>query len=101
IALGTYADYVLLPAKVVRQHLFRKPEHLSFAEAALLEPLACIVRGWRRLGRPESVVIIGVGAIGLLHVAVGKALGCPSVTAVGGRQSGLELARALGADRVI
>nr|MBO2476916.1 alcohol dehydrogenase [Bacillota bacterium] len=101
IALGAYADYLLLPAKVVRRHLFRKPDHLSFAEAALLEPLACIVRGWRRLGGAESVVIIGVGAIGLLHAAVAKALGCPSVTVVGGRESGLRLAEALGADRVI
>lgn len=101
IALGAYADHVLLPARVAGRHLFRKPDHLSFMEAALLEPLACIVRGWRRLGDANSVVIIGVGAIGLLHVAVGKALGCPDVTVIGGRQSGLELAQRLGADRVI
>ncbi|HLT59004.1 MAG: alcohol dehydrogenase catalytic domain-containing protein [Limnochordales bacterium] len=101
IALGAYADYLLLPERVVARHLFRKPDHLSFMEAALLEPLACIVRGWRRLGQAQSVAIIGVGAIGLLHVAVAKALGCPDVTVIGGRPSGLELAQRLGADRVI
>ena len=101
IALGAYADCLLLPSRVVRRHLFRKPDHLSFMEAALLEPLACIVRGWRRLGEAKSVVIIGVGAIGLLHVAVAKALGCPDVTVIGGRPSGAELAQRLGADRVI
>ncbi|MBO8140871.1 MAG: alcohol dehydrogenase catalytic domain-containing protein [Firmicutes bacterium] len=101
IALGAYADYILLPARVAARHLFRKPSHLDFAEAALLEPLSCVVRGWRRLGVPESVIIIGVGAIGLMHVAVARAMGCPHIIAVGGRLAGLELAEALGAHRVV
>lgn len=130
IAMGAYADYILLPKHIVSQHVFHKPEHLPFAEAALMEPLACILRGWRRLGAfpdggaissdgvpldagtraadehaarrggIDSVLIIGVGAIGLLHVTVAKALGCPQITAVGGRESGLELAKQLGAHDV-
>lgn len=127
IAMGAYADYILLPAHIVAQHVFHKPEHLPFEEAALMEPLACILRGWRRLGAfangydtakdtalatddvqararrggIDSVLIIGVGAIGLLHVAVARALGVPQITAVGGRESGLELARRLGAQHVV
>lgn len=132
IAMGAYANYILLPKHIVAQHVFHKPEHLPFEEAALMEPLACILRGWRRLGAfpdegrasggaagspadsdaalqaaaarrggIDSVLIIGVGAIGLLHVAVAKALGCPQITAVGGRESGLELARELGAHHVV
>lgn len=134
IAMGAYANYILLPKHIVAQHVFHKPDHLPFEEAALMEPLACILRGWRRLGAfpdaptthdlgangaggatvtesehataarrggIDNVLIIGVGAIGLLHVAVAKALGCPQVTAVGGRESGLELARQLGAHHVV
>lgn len=104
IALGTYADYILLPERIVRQHLFLKPDSLSFAEAALMEPLACILRGWRRLqadGEPiDSVLIIGVGAIALQHVAVAKARGIRQITVVGGRASGLEAAQQLGAHDV-
>jgi len=124
VAMGAYADYLLLPRPIVEQHVFRKPEHLSFAEAALLEPLACVLRGWRRLGalpagEPlvggtgardgaiarrggiDSVLILGVGAIGLLHVAVAGALGVPSITVVGGREAGLRLAQQLGAHHVV
>lgn len=117
MAMGAYADYILLPKRIVEQHVFHKPARLPFAEAALMEPLACILRGWRRLGAfgggasggetgdgrarerggIDSVLIIGVGAIGLLHVAVAQALGVPQITAVGGRPSGLKLASALGA----
>lgn len=114
IAMGAYADYILLPKHIVAQHVFRKPEHLPFEEAALMEPLACILRGWRRLGALaagesasahrrsdiDSVLIVGVGAIGLLHIAVARALGCQQITAVGGRASGLALARNLGAHDV-
>lgn len=104
LALGTYADYILLPERIVRQHLFLKPDGLSFAEAALMEPLACILRGWHRLqadGEPiDSVLVIGVGAIGLQHVAVAKALGVGQITVVGGRASGLEAAKQLGAHDV-
>lgn len=107
IAMGAYADYILLPRHIVRQHVFHKPDHLPFAEAALMEPLACILRGWRRLGALDrrggidSVLIIGVGAIGLLHVAVAGALGVPSITVVGGRAAGLRLAKQLGAHHVV
>lgn len=126
IAMGAYADYILLPRHIVAQHVFPKPDHLSFAEAALMEPLACILRGWRRLGAflgqgdtapdnglraasadaarrggIDSVLIIGVGAIGLLHVAVASALGVPRITVVGGRESGLQLARELGAHHLV
>lgn len=105
MALGTYANYILLPKRIVGQHLFKKPEGLSFAEAALMEPFACILRGWHRLqadGEPiDSVLIIGVGAIGLQHVAVAKAFGVKQITVVGGRESGLAAAKQLGAHDVV
>ena len=101
IALGAHAEMILLPARIVARHLFAKPPHASYAGAALLEPLACVVRGQRRLGfLPQRLLVIGVGAIGLLHVAVARRAGVPEIWAIGGRPSGLALAQRLGATRV-
>lgn len=105
MALGTYADYILVPERIVRQHMFLKPDTLPFAEAALMEPFACILRGWRRLeadGEPiDRVLIFGVGAIALQFVALAKARGVKQIAVVGGRPSGLEAARRLGAHETV
>lgn len=99
IVLGAYADYLLVSSKVAATNLFRKPAHLSYIEAAFLEPLACVVHGWARLGPApvEQVAVVGLGAIGLLHIALARSRGA-RVTAVGRRPERLALARRLGAD---
>ena len=76
-ALGAFAEYLLLPAHVVQQNLFHKPESLSFEEAALLEPLSCIVHpyGKLRLDETETALVIGAGPIGLMHIAYMKMKG--------------------------
>lgn len=102
MALGAYGDAIRIPARIVRRHVFAKPEGLSYIEAAFMEPLACVVHGWRRLGttngdRPGGrVAVIGTGAIGLLHVREASRRGM-AVAAVGRRQAGLDLARRFGA----
>ncbi len=102
IVLGAYADYLLVSAKVAGRHLLDKPGGLSYIEAAFLEPLACVIHAWERL-RPrtvEQVAVVGLGAIGLLHVKMAKAAGA-RVVAVGRRQERLLLATRLGADAVV
>lgn len=42
---GAYAEYIVIPERIVRRNTYVLPDHLSFAEAALLEPLACAVHG--------------------------------------------------------
>ncbi len=100
--LGSFAEYLLLPERVVRQNLFEKPPMISFAEAAFLEPLACVVHGIRRSGveGARRVAVIGAGPIGLLHLLVLKAHGM-EVLVAGRRKSRLEAALTCGADRVI
>ncbi|MDR7521357.1 MAG: zinc-binding dehydrogenase [Armatimonadota bacterium] len=102
IALGAYGDFLRLPSRVVRQHLFPKPAHLSYLEAAFLEPLACVVHGWSRLGPMERglVAVVGLGPIGLLHVYEARRRGL-QVIAVGRRPGGLALARRAGAHQVV
>jgi len=107
IALGAYGDELLLPAKVVRQNVYKKPEKLSYIEAAFLEPFACVVHGWNVLRRadarkplPSDVTIIGAGTIGLLHLIYAVRAGVnATVIARGDERRGL--ATSLGAKVVV
>lgn len=99
--LGSFSEYVLLPKHVVQQNVFRKPQTLSFKEAAFLEPLACVVHGMEPLTikRKDTIFIIGAGPIGLLHLMLAKARGA-RVLMTGLEDERLKLARKLGADAV-
>lgn len=100
--LGAYAEYLKLPARIVKQNLFKKPDHLSYAEAAMLEPLACVIHGKNILRNYESsnILIIGSGPIGLMHLLMHKADG-KRVVVAGRTPERLELAKKLGADEVV
>ena len=76
-ALGAFADYMVLPERVVRQNLFHKPPQLSYEVAALLEPLACVVHPYNKLDMDniETALVIGAGSIGLMHLAYLKMKG--------------------------
>lgn len=100
--LGAFAEYILLPAHIVRQNLFSKPASLSFGEAALLEPLSCIVHGMEdlSLGKGDTALIIGTGPIGLLHLLLVRRRGA-RVVITGLEEERLSLAGNLGADRAV
>jgi len=103
IAVGTYGDALRLPARIVRRHVFAKPGNLSYIEAAFLEPLACVVHGWGRLGhvdRAARVAVIGTGSIGLLHIREASRRGL-EVVAVGRRPAALAQAERAGASHAI
>ena len=100
--LGAFAEYVLLPSHVVKQNLFRKPENISFEEAAFLEPLSCVVHSVEplRIKKGESALILGAGPIGLLHLLLLKRKGARvAVSDILGER--LRTARKLGADLVM
>jgi L-iditol 2-dehydrogenase len=96
---GAYAEYMTLPERIVRRNLLRMPDHVSFEEAAMAEPLACVVRGMEETGvKPgDTVTVLGVGPIGLLFVRLCKLAGA-RVIAVGRRPQRLRVAEELGAD---
>jgi L-iditol 2-dehydrogenase len=101
---GGFAEYTVVPAVgVQRGVLFPVAERLSTAEAALAEPLACVVNGQRksqvRLG--DVALIIGAGPIGLMHLQIARLAGARKVLVsepVAGRR---RLAADLGAARTI
>jgi L-iditol 2-dehydrogenase len=98
--LGAFAEYIVLPAAVVKQNMFIKPSRLSFEEAAFLEPLSCVVHGMsllKDIGRNDRILIIGAGPIGLLHLLLAK-LKRSGVIITGLEQRRLDVAKRLGAD---
>ncbi len=99
MVLGAYAEYVKLPAAIVENNMFPKRDSVDYAEAALLEPLSCVVHAVDRLAvRPDDcVLIIGAGAISLLHLLVLKSLGVEQVIVLGRRQFRAQAAVDLGA----
>jgi L-iditol 2-dehydrogenase len=99
MVLGAYAEYVKLPAPIVETNMFRKEDSIDYAEAALLEPLSCVVHAIERLAvRPDDrVLIIGAGAISLLHLLVLKSRGVEQVIILGRRQHRAQAAIDLGA----
>ncbi len=99
--LGAYAEYILIPPHIVRQNLYHKPANLPFEEAAVLEPLSCVVHGINKLKLKGSrSLIIGTGPIGLLHLMLAKFKGA-KVLITGLEHERLELAKKLGADMII
>jgi L-iditol 2-dehydrogenase len=95
--LGAYANFIAVPARVVARNCFQKPASVSYAEAAFLEPLACVVHSLDRLAAASgsTVAVLGNGAFGILHALLLREAG---VTALlfGRRAERVELARALG-----
>ena len=99
---GAYAEYIKIPEPIVRQNLLILPDSVAFQEAALVEPLACVIRAAEETGIEEgdTVVVIGVGPIGLMFVQVLKSMGA-RVIALGNRKTQLSMAGAMGADHVV
>lgn len=79
---GGFAEYMIVPKEVLRVGgLNRIPDGLGFAEASLAEPLACVLNGQElaRVGEGDTVVIVGSGPIGCLHVRLARSRGAATI----------------------
>ncbi len=75
---GGFAEYMAVPPIAVRTNCVNiLPENVSFEEAALAEPLACAINGQNlsRVGLGDTVLVIGAGPLGCMHVRLAKARG--------------------------
>jgi L-iditol 2-dehydrogenase len=99
---GAYAEYLLVPERIVRQNLYHLAPGTCFAAAALTEPLACALHGVDSSGvaQGDTVVIVGAGPMGLLLAATAKLRGA-RVIITGRGNDRLALARQFGADVII
>lgn len=99
---GTWAEYVKIPASLVRETIFKIPDTMSHKQAALLEPLSCAVYGVDlsdiKLG--DLVVVNGCGPIGLMMLKCAKLKGA-TVIACDFTDLRLETAKKLGADMTV
>jgi L-iditol 2-dehydrogenase len=95
---GGFAEYLVVPAKVLAvDGLNRIPDTVSFAEASVAEPLACVLNGQTlaRVGEGDDVVVMGSGPIGCLHVRLARARGAARVFLVDINTERLHLAAGL------
>jgi L-iditol 2-dehydrogenase len=100
---GAYAEYIKVPARTVLVNMQEIPSHVSFEEAAITEPLACVLHGVEeanvKLG--DTVAVIGAGPIGLLHLLTVKKMGAEKVVVIDLVDERLSVAKELGADETI
>lgn len=97
---GGFAEYLRIPALQVDRGVFSLPEGLSYEAASFMEPLACVWRGQRtaRIRPGQTVLVLGSGISGLLHIGLARGLGAGLVAAADTLPFRLELARMMGAD---
>jgi L-iditol 2-dehydrogenase len=99
---GAYAEYIRIPARIVKRNMYEIPTHVSYQDAALIEPLACVMRGLEETHvKPgDHVAVIGLGPIGLMFVRLAKICGA-RVIALGRRLTQLERAARMGAEELL
>jgi L-iditol 2-dehydrogenase len=100
---GGFVEYLRLPRINVEPGIFPLPDEVSFEEATFVEPLACVLRGQRlaRLQPGQSVLVIGSGIAGLLHIQLARTSGAGYIIATDIVDYRLEAARKFGADVAI
>ena len=98
---GAYAEEIVIPARFVQKNLLRLKPQTGFRDAALTEPLACVVQGVEdaKLRAGQNVLVLGAGPIGLMFVALAKNLGC-NVSVAGRGEKRLQAAKRLGAEKI-
>lgn len=100
---GGFAEYLRAPRLNVDRGVFLLPGEVSFEEGVFIEPLACVVRGQRlaRLQPGQTVLILGSGISGLLHVALAHASAAGRIVATDINEYRLDAALRFGADAAI
>lgn len=100
---GAYAEYIKVPARMVLVNMQEIPANISYAEAAVAEPLACVLHGVEEIGVKlgDTVAIVGAGPIGLLHLLTVKKMGAEKAIVIDVVEERLSFARKLGADETI
>jgi len=97
---GGFSEFLRVPEINVDRGLFSIPDRVSFEDASFTEPLACVYRGQRKANfEPgQSVLVLGSGLAGLLHINLARALGAGRIVATDMVEYRLDAARRLGAD---
>ena len=100
---GGFAEYIRIPRINVESGVYVLPDGMSYEEGSFIEPLACVVRGQRLAGlKPgQTVLVIGSGISGLIHINLARAIGAGRIIATDITGYRLKAAARFGADAVI
>lgn len=96
---GAYAEYIRIPARIVEKNTYPIPSNLDYRDAALVEPLACVLRGLEESSvQPgDTVAVLGLGPIGLMFVRLARFAFDARVIVVARRPEQIDEAVMLGA----
>jgi L-iditol 2-dehydrogenase len=100
---GGFAEFVRVPEVNVDRGVYVLPREITYDDGAFIEPLACVVRGFRLGGfEPgDSVLVLGSGIAGLLNIKLAKALGAERIVATDVSKYRMDAAKRMGADAVL
>jgi L-iditol 2-dehydrogenase len=100
---GGFAEYIRIPSINVESGVYILPDGMSYEEGTFIEPLACVARGQRlaQLRPGQTVMVIGSGISGLIHISLAKALAAGKIIATDITDFRLDAAKRFGADVVI
>ncbi|MDP3939628.1 MAG: zinc-dependent dehydrogenase [Deltaproteobacteria bacterium] len=100
---GGFAEYLRVPPLNTDRGVFLLPDEVSFETGSFIEPLACVVRAQRlaRLRPGQTVLILGSGISGLLHLLLARSLGAGRIITTDVHKYRLEAAKRFGADATI
>ncbi len=100
---GGASEYILVPSVNLENDTILIPEDMGFDEAALIEPVACVLKGLKRarIRRGDTVLVIGLGAMGMINITAAKHFGAGSVIGADMVKFRLDKAAEFGADEVV
>ncbi len=100
---GGVSEYILIPETNLCHDTLKLPETVSFEDATLVEPSACVVKSLKRarIKKGDTVLVIGLGIMGQMHVLLAKEFGAKQIIAADMVPFRLNKAREFGADHVI
>jgi len=100
---GGFSQYIRVPKINVETGVYKLPANMSYEEGTFIEPLACVVRGQRlaNISKGDTVLIIGSGMAGILHIQLAKRKGIQKIFATDINPNRLKLAQKFGADHII
>jgi L-iditol 2-dehydrogenase len=99
---GGFSEYILVPEVIVENGTYILPESMSYDLSTFIEPLACAIRAQRsaRVKKNQTLMIIGCGISGLIHIKLAKLRNC-MITALDINPKRLEFARQMGAEAAV
>jgi len=100
---GGFSQYIRVPKINVETGVYKLTPNMSYEEGTFIEPLGCAVRGQRlaNINKDDTILIIGSGMAGILHIQLAKLKGTQKIVAADINPHRLELAEKFGADHVI